>query len=39
MASFVSGRFDEDALLEEILNDPDTGTKKLQAGSPPESVK
>ncbi|MEV0032248.1 hypothetical protein [Nocardia sp. NPDC050793] len=39
MASFVSWRFDEDALLEEILNDPDTGTKKLQAGSPPESVK
>jgi hypothetical protein len=39
MVEFVSGRFDGDPLLEEILNDPDTGTKKLQPGSPPDSVK
>jgi hypothetical protein len=36
---FESPRFAGDPVLEEILNDPDTGTKKLQAGSPPESVK
>jgi LGFP repeat-containing protein len=35
---FVSPRFIGDELLEEILNDPDTGTRKLQAGSPPASV-
>lgn len=36
---FESPRFAGDPLLVEILNDPDTGTRKLQAGSPPESVR
>lgn len=36
---FRSPRFAGDPLLVDILNDPDTGTKKLQAGSPPESVR
>lgn len=35
---FESPRFAGDSVLEEILNDPDTGTKKLQPGSPVESV-
>jgi hypothetical protein len=35
---FESPRFAGDALLEEILNDPDTGTKKLGPGSPADSV-
>jgi hypothetical protein len=38
MLQFQSPRFKGDADLEEILNDPDTGTKKLQAGSPSASV-
>ena len=36
---FDSPRFQGDALLEEILNDPDTGTRKLQHGSPADSVR
>lgn len=36
---FQSSRFAGDPLLLEILNDPDTGTKKLQPGSNAESVK
>jgi hypothetical protein len=36
--TFTSPRFAGDALLEEIANDPDTGTKKLQKGSPADSV-
>jgi hypothetical protein len=36
---FNSPRFAGDAVLEEILNDPDTGTKKLQSGSPADSVR
>jgi hypothetical protein len=39
VAQFASPRFAGDPLLVEILNDPDTGTKKLQPGSPPNSVK
>jgi hypothetical protein len=39
VAQFQSPRFSGDAVLEDILNDPDTGTKKLGAGSPPDSVK
>jgi hypothetical protein len=35
---FESPRFAGDPLLEEILNDPDTGTKKLGPGSPADSV-
>jgi hypothetical protein len=35
---FESPRFQGDLLLEEILNDPDTGTKKLAPGSPADSV-
>ena len=35
---FESPRFAGDPLLVEILNDPDTGTRKLEPGSPPESV-
>jgi hypothetical protein len=35
---FVSPRFSGDTVLEEILNDPDTGTKKLGPGSPASSV-
>ncbi|MFD7446015.1 LGFP repeat-containing protein [Streptomyces sp. NPDC059909] len=38
MPSFASPRFAGDPLLEDILNDPDTGTLKLQPGSPPDSV-
>ena len=34
---FASPRFAGDPLLVAILNDPDTGTMKLQAGSPPDS--
>ena len=37
---FRSPRFSGDAVLEEILRDPDTGTKKLGPGSPEaESIK
>jgi hypothetical protein len=36
---FASPRFARDPVLEEILDDPDTGTKKLQPGSPVENVK
>jgi hypothetical protein len=36
---FQSPRFQGDPLLLEILNDPDTGTLKLQPGSPPGSVR
>ena len=36
---FESPRFTRDELLHAILNDPDTGTRKLGPGSPPESVK
>jgi hypothetical protein len=37
---FRSLRFSGDAVLEEILRDPDTGTKKLGPGSPEaESIK
>ena len=37
---FRSSRFSGDAVLEEILRDPDTGTKKLGPGSPEaESIK
>jgi hypothetical protein len=39
MVQFVSPRFDGDPVLEEILADPDTGTKKLGPGSPAESVR
>jgi hypothetical protein len=39
MAEFQSPRFAGDPLLEQILNDPDTGTLKLQQGSPPDSVR
>ena len=39
MAEFESPRFADDPLLVEILNDPDTGTKKLQPGSPAGSVR
>ncbi len=39
MAEFQSPRFAGDQVLEEILNDPDTGTKKLGPGSPPDSVR
>ena len=35
---FSSPRFAGDPVLEEILADPDTGTKKLQKGSPKHSV-
>jgi hypothetical protein len=38
MATFTSPRFAGNPTLEEILNDPDTGTKKLQKGSPPDAV-
>jgi LGFP repeat len=38
MAQFTSPRFIGDTVLEDILNDPDTGTKKLQSGSPAASV-
>jgi hypothetical protein len=38
MAEFESPRFAGDPVLEEILNDPDTGTLKLQPGSPEDSV-
>jgi hypothetical protein len=36
---FKSLRFAGDPVLEEILNDPDTGTKKLQPGSDPDAVR
>ena len=36
---FASPRFAGDPLLVAILNDPDTGTMKLEAGSPPDSVR
>lgn len=36
---FESPRFAGDPSLEEILNDPDTGTKKLQKGSNPDAVR
>lgn len=36
---FMSQRFAGNTLLEQILNDPDTGTLKLQAGSPATAVK
>ena len=36
---FDSPRFAGDALLEDILNDPDTGTKKLQKHSPADAVR
>jgi hypothetical protein len=36
---FESPRFAGDPVLEGILTDPDTGTKKLQPGSPPGSVR
>jgi hypothetical protein len=35
---FSSPRFAGDALLEDILNDPDTGKLKLKSGSPADSV-
>lgn len=35
---FTSARFRGDPVLEEILNDLDTGTKKLEPGSPADSV-
>jgi peptidoglycan hydrolase-like protein with peptidoglycan-binding domain len=38
MAEFQSPRFAGDPVLEQILNDPDTGTVKLQPGSPADSV-
>ena len=38
MAEFQSPRFMGDALLLDILNDPDTGTRKLGPGSPASSV-
>jgi hypothetical protein len=38
MTQFASPRFIGDTVLEDILNDPDTGTKKLQSGSPAASV-
>lgn len=38
MAVFASPRFAGDALLEQILNDPDTGQLKLGPGSPEQSV-
>ena len=38
MAEFQSPRFTGDALLLDILNDPDTGTRKLGPGSPASSV-
>jgi hypothetical protein len=38
MMNFESPRFAGDALLESILNDPDTGALKLGPGSPPDSV-
>lgn len=38
MVEFQSPRFAGDALLLDILNDPDTGTMKLGPGSPPSSV-
>lgn len=39
MLEFQSPRFIGDSRLLEILNDPDTGTKKLGPGSNPDSVK
>lgn len=36
---FQSPRFAGDAVLEDILNDPDTGTKKLQKNSPAGPVR
>ncbi len=36
---FDSPRFAGDAVLEDILNDPDTGTKKLQKHSPADAVR
>lgn len=36
---FQSPRFAGDPVLEEILNDPDTGQKKLGPGSPADSVR
>ncbi|MFN2587153.1 MAG: S8 family serine peptidase [Actinomycetota bacterium] len=36
---FESPRFIGNPVLEEILNDPDTGTKKLQKGSDPDAVR
>lgn len=39
MAQFESDRFAGDATLQDILDDPGTGTKKLQAGSPAAAVK
>jgi hypothetical protein len=36
---FESPRFADDPLLLDILNDPDTGKKKLGPGSPPGSVR
>jgi hypothetical protein len=38
MTTFVSPRFQGDDLLEQILNDPDTGTVKLGPGSSEQSV-
>jgi hypothetical protein len=38
MAEFESPRFAGDPVLEQILNDPDTGNFKLQPGSPSDSV-
>lgn len=36
---FISPRFRGNAHLEEILNDPNTGTKKLAKGSPADAVR
>jgi hypothetical protein len=36
---FMSPRFAGNALLQQILDDPDTGTVKLQPGSPADAVK
>lgn len=38
VVEFQSPRFADDPLLVAILNDPDSGTLKLQPGSPPGSV-
>jgi hypothetical protein len=35
---FASARFDGDPVLQAILDDPDTGTQKLQSGSDPAAV-
>ena len=39
MAEFMSSRFSGNDVLTEILNDPDTGTKKLQKNSEADAVR